>query len=41
MYIGDAWSAEVVRAYRERVALQGGLDAGPLTEQADKRKIFW
>ena len=41
MYIGDAWSAEIVQAYRERVALRGGLDPGPLTEQADKRKIFW
>lgn len=41
MYIGDAWSAEIVQAYRERLALQGGSDAGPLTEQADKRKIFW
>ena len=41
MYIGDAWSAEIVQAYRERVAAQGGFDAGPLTETADKRKIFW
>ena len=29
-----------MQAYRERVALQGGSDAGPLTEQADKRKIL-
>jgi hypothetical protein len=41
MYIGDAWSAEIVQAYRERVAAQGGFDAGPLTETADKQKIFW
>ena len=41
MYIGDAWSVEIVQAYRERVAAQGGFDAGPLTEEADKRKIFW
>ena len=41
MYIGDAWSVEIVHAYRERVAAQGGFDAGPLTEEADKRKIFW
>ena len=40
MYIGDAWSVEIVQAYRERVAAQGGFDAGPLTEEADKRKIF-
>jgi hypothetical protein len=41
MYIGDAWSVEIVQAYRERVAARGGFDAGPLTEEADKRKIFW
>ena len=41
MYIGDAWSVEIVQAYRERVAARGGFDAGPLTEKADKRKIFW
>jgi hypothetical protein len=41
MYIGDAWSVEIVQAYRERVAARGGFDAGPLTETADKRKIFW
>ena len=41
MYIGDAWSVEIVQAYRERVAAQGGFDAGPLMEEADKRKIFW
>ena len=41
MYIGDAWSVEIVQAYRERVAAQGGFDAGPLSEEADKRKIFW
>ena len=41
MYIGNAWSVEIVQAYRERVAAQGGFDAGPLTEEADKWKIFW
>ena len=41
MYIGDAWSVEIVQAYQERVAARGGFDAGPLTEKADKRKIFW
>ena len=41
MYIGDAWSVEIVQAYRERVAARGGFDAGPLTEEAEKRKIFW
>ena len=41
MYIGDAWSMEIIQAYRERVAAQGGAPGGPVMEAADPGKIFW